>query len=65
MPHIPPLPPDEAPKEVQDLYEDFRRKMSFPAPPNFIKTQGHSLAAARAAGISSATCSSGASSRDG
>ena len=47
MPHIPLLPPDEAPKEVQDLYEDFRRKMSFPAAPNFIQTQGHSLAAAR------------------
>jgi uncharacterized peroxidase-related enzyme len=36
-----------APKEVVDVYHDFQRRMGFPAPPNFIKTQGHSLAATR------------------
>lgn len=41
------LEPDAAPKEVADLYVDFQRKMGFPAAPNFIKTQGHSLAVAR------------------
>ena len=41
------LEPDSAPKEVVDLYHDFQRRMGFPAVPNFIKTQGHSLAAAR------------------
>jgi uncharacterized peroxidase-related enzyme len=29
------------------VYHDFQRRMGFPAAPNFIKTQGHSLAAAR------------------
>jgi uncharacterized peroxidase-related enzyme len=28
------------------VYHDFQRRMGFPAAPNFIKTQGHSLAAA-------------------
>ena len=41
------LEPDAAPKEVVELYRDFQRRMGFPAPPNFIKTQGHSLAAVR------------------
>jgi AhpD family alkylhydroperoxidase len=40
MPHIPVLPPEQASKE-------FYRRMSFPAPPNFITTQGHSHTAAR------------------
>lgn len=47
MPHIPTLEPESAPKEVVEVYLDFQRRMGFPAPPNFIKTQGHSLAAAR------------------
>jgi uncharacterized peroxidase-related enzyme len=42
MPNIPTLLPDAAPQEVQDLYEDFCRRMLFPAAPNFIMTQGHS-----------------------
>jgi AhpD family alkylhydroperoxidase len=45
MPHLPTLEPSSAPKEVADVYHDFQRRMGFPAPPNFIKTQGHSLAA--------------------
>src|SRR5690349_21474900 len=47
MPHIPILTPDAAPPEVKALYQDFIRRMSFPAPPNFIMTQGHSLSVAR------------------
>ena len=47
MPHIPPLEPPDASKESQAVYEDFYRRMSFPAPPNFIKTQGHSPTVAR------------------
>jgi uncharacterized peroxidase-related enzyme len=47
MPHIPPLPPDDAPDEVKAVYEDFSRKMRFPSPPNFIMTQGHSPAVAK------------------
>lgn len=47
MSHVPPLEPDLAPKQVMELYHDFQRRMGFPAAPNFIKTQGHSLAAAR------------------
>jgi uncharacterized peroxidase-related enzyme len=43
---VPTLEPDSAPKEVVDVYNDFQRRMGFPAAPNFIKTQGHSLAAA-------------------
>jgi uncharacterized peroxidase-related enzyme len=42
MAHVPPLLPDEAPKEVTDLYEDFARRMKFPSAPNFIMTQSHS-----------------------
>jgi len=47
MPHVPTLEPDMAPKDVLDVYHDFERRMGFPEAPNFIKTQGHSLAAAR------------------
>ena len=47
MPNLPTLEPDSAPKEVVEVYHDFQRRMGFPAAPNFIKTQGHSLAAAR------------------
>lgn len=46
MPHIDLLEPADAPEEVRALYLDFQRRMGFPAPPNFIKVQGHSLAAA-------------------
>jgi uncharacterized peroxidase-related enzyme len=42
MPHIPILHPDKAPKDVNAVYEEFYRRMSFPSPPNFITTQGHS-----------------------
>jgi AhpD family alkylhydroperoxidase len=44
MPHIPPLLSVAAPPEVQTVYEDFYRRMSFPSAPNFITTQGHSFA---------------------
>lgn len=47
MPNIPTLEPEDASKEVTDLYLDFQRRMGFPAAPNFIRTQGHSLASAR------------------
>jgi uncharacterized peroxidase-related enzyme len=47
MPLIPPLRPEHASKEVYSVYVDFHDRMSFPSPPNFITTQGHSLAAAR------------------
>ncbi len=47
MPHIPILKPAEAPKAVQGVYEEFHLRMSFPAPPNFIMTQGHSATVAR------------------
>jgi uncharacterized peroxidase-related enzyme len=47
MPHINPLPMNEAPEGVQELYEDFRARMIFPSAPNFIMTQGHSLTVAR------------------
>ena len=46
MSHVPILKPEHASKEVFALYEDFHRRMSFPSAPNFIMTQGHSLAAA-------------------
>ena len=48
MPHVPILPPDKAPKDVNTVYEEFYRGMSFPAPPNFIMTQGHSRTVVRA-----------------
>jgi uncharacterized peroxidase-related enzyme len=47
MPHIPILPPEEASDDARVVYEDFYRRMSFPSPPNFIMTQGHSPAVAR------------------
>ena len=47
MPHIAPLPPNDAPDEVKAVYEDFSRRMRFPSPPNFIMTQGHSPAVAK------------------
>ncbi|MCR9165368.1 MAG: carboxymuconolactone decarboxylase family protein [Nannocystaceae bacterium] len=42
MPAIPPLDPADAPEETNAVYADFQRRMGFPAPPNFITTQGHS-----------------------
>jgi uncharacterized peroxidase-related enzyme len=45
-PRIDVLPEGRAPREVADLYEDFRRQMGFPAPPNFILTLGHAPAVA-------------------
>lgn len=48
MPHIPVLPPEQASEESKAVYDEFYRRMSFPAPPNFIMTQGHSATAARA-----------------
>jgi uncharacterized peroxidase-related enzyme len=47
MPHVPLLPPTDATKNVQAVYEEFYRRMSFPSPPNFIMTQGHSPTVAR------------------
>lgn len=47
MPNIALVEPNEASLEVAEVYTDFERRMGFSAPPNFIKTQGHSLAAAR------------------
>ena len=45
--HIVPLEPAAASTEVIAVYHDFQRRMGFRAVPNFIKTQGHSLAATR------------------
>lgn len=47
MPNIQIVEPQDAAPEVRELYLDFQRRMGFPAPPNFIKVQGHSLAAAK------------------
>ena len=47
MPHIPILESDQAPEDVQRVYEEFHRRMSFPSAPNFIMTQGHSSTVAR------------------
>jgi uncharacterized peroxidase-related enzyme len=47
MQNLPLLEATEASKEVVDVYSDFQRRMGFPHAPNFIKTQGHSLAVAR------------------
>ena len=47
MPHIPILPPDRASKDSKAVYDEFYRRMQFPAPPNFIMTQGHSPYVAR------------------
>jgi uncharacterized peroxidase-related enzyme len=46
MPHIDLIEPKDASEEMRALYVDFQRRMGFPAAPNFIKIQGHSLAAA-------------------
>ncbi len=48
MPHVALLSFEQAPEEVRVVYDDFRTRMSFPAPPNFIKTQGHSPHVVRA-----------------
>jgi uncharacterized peroxidase-related enzyme len=47
MPRLPVVKPSEASKDVQTVYEEFYRRMSFPSPPNFIMTQGHSYGVAR------------------
>src|SRR6476646_59714 len=47
MPNVATLEPENAPADVRAVYSDFQRRMRFPAPPNFIKTQGHSLAVAK------------------
>jgi uncharacterized peroxidase-related enzyme len=41
------LKTDRASPEVKVVYEEFHRRMSFPSPPNFIMTQGHSATVAR------------------
>jgi uncharacterized peroxidase-related enzyme len=46
MPHLAIVEAQDASEEVRALYLDFQRRMGFPAAPNFIKVQGHSLAAA-------------------
>ena len=46
MPHIDTIEPHDASEDMRTLYVDFQRRMGFPAAPNFIKIQGHSLAAA-------------------
>jgi uncharacterized peroxidase-related enzyme len=46
LPNIDTIEPQDASDEVRALYVDFQRRMGFPAAPNFIKAQGHSLAAA-------------------
>ena len=50
MPNLPLVHPEDAPKQAQVVYEEFYRGMSFPAPPNFITTQGHAPLVARATG---------------
>jgi uncharacterized peroxidase-related enzyme len=47
VPFIPILKPDNASSETRTVYEEFYRRMSFPSPPNFIMTQGHSPTVAR------------------
>jgi uncharacterized peroxidase-related enzyme len=47
MPHLPLVKPSDAPREVKSVYEEFHTRMSFPSPPNFIMTQGHSATVAR------------------
>ena len=44
--NIPTVEFEEASPEVRSVYTDFQRRMGFPAAPNFIKAQGHSLAVA-------------------
>ena len=38
---------NEAHDDVKAVYEEFYRRMTFPSPPNFIMTQGHSPTGAR------------------
>jgi uncharacterized peroxidase-related enzyme len=45
--HIAVLSHDQACKESRAVYDEFHRRMQFPAPPNFILTQGHSCHVAR------------------
>jgi uncharacterized peroxidase-related enzyme len=47
MAYIPLLEPEHASPEAKIVYEEFYTRMSFPAPPNFIKTQGHSASVVR------------------
>jgi uncharacterized peroxidase-related enzyme len=47
MAHVPILPPDKASKDANVVYDEFYRQMSFPSPPNFITTQGHSSTVVR------------------
>ncbi len=47
MAWLPTLEQVAAPTEVVEVYNDFQRRMGFAEAPNFIKTQGHSLAATR------------------
>jgi uncharacterized peroxidase-related enzyme len=47
VPNIETLELAAAPQDVVEVYLDFQRRMGFPAPPNFIKAQGHSLAVAK------------------
>ena len=47
MPHIPVLRPEEASSDTKAVYDEFHERMWFPAPPNFIMTQGHSPSTAR------------------
>ncbi len=47
MPHVPVLKPEQASPEVNAVYDEFYLRMSFPSPPNFIMTQGHSPSVAR------------------
>ena len=46
MPNLAIVEAREASEDMRALYLDFQRRMGFPAAPNFIKVQGHSLAAA-------------------
>jgi uncharacterized peroxidase-related enzyme len=47
MPRIPVLSPSDAPSESRAVYDEFHVRMEFPAPPNFIMTQGHAPNVAR------------------
>ena len=47
MPRIPTVELEQAANDVKAIYSDFHTRMSFPAPPNFIKSQGHSATVAQ------------------
>ena len=47
MPHIPLCAPESAPQKSRAVYDEFYQGMGFPAPPNFILTQGHAPNVAR------------------